>query len=69
MDGKGRALDNIFIERLWESIKYENSYLNVYANGADPFKGLAEYFGFYNNVRLHQSVNYETPGKIYNMAV
>ena len=68
MDGKGRALDNIFIERLWKSVKYENIYLNVYENGVDLFKGLTEYFEFYNNIRLHQSLGYETPSKIYNIA-
>jgi putative transposase len=68
MNGKGRALDNIFIERLWKSVKYENIYLNVYENGVDLFKGLTEYFGVYNNVRLHQSLNYKTPSKIYNIA-
>ena len=68
MDGKGRALDNIFIERLWRSVKYENIYLNVYENGVELFKGLTGYFEFYNNVRLHQSLNYETPSKIYNIA-
>jgi putative transposase len=68
MDGKGRALDNIFIERLWRSVKYENIYLNVYENGADLFKGLTRYFDFYNNVRIHQSLNYDTPGKRYHIA-
>ncbi len=68
MDGKGRALDNIFIERLWKSVKYENIYLNVYEDGVGLFKGLTEYFEFYNHVRLHQSLNYETPSKIYNIA-
>lgn len=68
MDGKGRALDNIFIERLWRSVKYENIYLNVYENGVELFKGLTGYLEFYNNVRLDQSLNYETPGKIYNIA-
>lgn len=68
MDGKGRALDNIFIERLWRSVKYENIYLNVYENGMDLFNGLSEYFEFYNNERLHQSLNYESPSKIYNIA-
>lgn len=68
MDGKGRALDNIFIERLWKSVKYENVYLNVYENGVDLYKGLAEYFRFYNYERIHQSLNYETPSKKYNFA-
>ena len=68
MDGKGRALDNIFIERLWKSVKYENVYLNVYENGVDLYKGLVEYFRFYNYERIHQSLNYETPSKKYNFA-
>jgi len=68
MDGKGRALDNIFIERLWKSVKYENIYLNVYENGVDLYKGLTKYFRFYNYERIHQSLNYETPSKKYNFA-
>jgi putative transposase len=68
MDSKGRALDNIFIERLWKSVKYENIYLNVYETGIDLYKGLTNYFKFYNNERLHQSLNYETPAKKYNIA-
>lgn len=68
MDGKGRALDNIFIERLWKSVKYENIYLNVYENGVDLYKGLTEYFKFYNYERIHQSLDYETPSKKYNFA-
>lgn len=68
MDGKGRALDNIFIERLWKSVKYENIYLNVYETGIDLYKGLSDYFQFYNNERLHQSLTYATPDKIYNYA-
>ena len=68
MDGKGRAIDNIFIERLWRSVKYENIYLNVYENGVDLYKGLEQYFEFYNHERIHQSLNYGTPGKKYYMA-
>lgn len=68
MDGKGRALDNIFIERLWRSVKYENVYLNVYENGLTLWKGLDEYFQFYNNKRLHQSLKYKTPKEIYVLA-
>lgn len=68
MDGKGRALDNIFIERLWKSVKYENVYLNVYENGVDLYKGLSQYFEFYNNERLHQSLEYETPFQRYYIA-
>jgi putative transposase len=68
MDGKGRALDNIFIERLWKSVKYENIYLNVYENGIELYTGLKKYFEFYNYERLHQSLDYETPSKTYHNA-
>jgi putative transposase len=69
MDGRGRALDNIFIERLWRSVKYENVYLNVYENGLSLFSGLKAYFNFYNNERLHQSLDYQTPQNKYILAV
>ncbi len=65
MDGKGRALDNIFIERLWKSVKYEHVYLYVYEDGLSLYKGLEKYFTFYNEQRLHQSLNYNTPNKVY----
>ena len=68
MDGKGRALDNIFIERLWRSVKYENVYLNVYDNGLSLWKGLEQYFQFYNQERLHQSLDYHTPKQKYVLA-
>jgi len=68
MDGKGRALDNIFIERLWRSVKYENVYLNAYENGLSLWKGLDQYFQFYNHERLHQSLNYHTPKQKYVLA-
>lgn len=68
MDGKGRALDNIFIERLWRSVKYENVYLNVYENGLSLWKGLEQYFKFYNHERLHQSLDYHTPNQKYVLA-
>ena len=68
MDGRGRALDNIFIERLWRSVKYENVYLNVYENGLSLFSGLKAYFDFYNNERLHQSLDYQTPQNKYIVA-
>jgi len=68
MDGKGRALDNIFIERLWRSVKYENIYLVIYENGTELYNGLNKYFKFYNNERLHQSLGYETPNMKYNHA-
>lgn len=65
MDGKGRALDNIFIERLWRSLKYEDIYLNDYATGPALFTGLTRYFSFYNQERLHQSLGYRTPAALY----
>lgn len=68
MDGKGRALDNIFIERLWRSVKYENVYLNVYENGLSLWKGMDQYFQFYNHHRLHQSLDYHTPKQKYVFA-
>ena len=66
MDSKGRALDNIFIERLWRSVKYENIYLNMYEDGLSLYKGLEEYFYFYNKKRLHQSLDYQSPEVLYN---
>lgn len=68
MDGRGRALDNIFIERLWRSVKYENIYLNVYENGLSLWEGLEKYFQFYNHQRLHQSLDYHTPKQRYVLA-
>lgn len=65
MDGRGRALDNIFVERLWRSVKHEDVYLKGYAIMSDLLVGLAEYFVFYNNERTHQSLNYSTPEKVY----
>ena len=65
MDGKGRAIDNVFIERLWRSVKYEHVYLHVYDDGNELWKGLREYFRFYNHHRLHQSLRYRTPGEVY----
>jgi putative transposase len=56
MDGKGRATDNIFIERLWRSVKYEDVYLHAYESGIDLFKGLKCYSQFYNQVRRHSSI-------------
>lgn len=65
MDGRGRALDNIFSERLWRTVKYEEVYLKDYASGSDAFDGLKAYFEFYNCVRLHQSLGYRTPESVY----
>ncbi|MFH1767017.1 MAG: IS3 family transposase [Patescibacteria group bacterium] len=65
MDGKGRALDNVFVERLWRSVKYENIYLNSYSSIPEVEDGLVAYFDFYNNRRLHQSLKYRTPVNAY----
>ena len=65
MDGKGRAIDNIFVERLWRTVKYENVYLNVYEDGLSLYKGLSVYFDFYNIERTHQSLEYQTPNEVY----
>ena len=65
MDSKGRALDNIFIERFWRSLKYEDIYLKDYRTFEELKDGLKNYFDFYNYRRLHQSLNYKTPAEIY----
>lgn len=65
MDGRGRCLDNIFVERLWRSVKQENIYLNSYQDVLETKTGLNEYFPFYNNERRHQSLNYRLPAEIY----
>ena len=65
MDGRGRALDNVFVERLWRSVKYENVYLQDYQNAPEARAGLGEYFRFYNTKRLHQSLGYRTPYEVH----
>jgi len=65
MDGKGRALDNIFVERLWRTLKYEDIYLKRYAIVPDLYAGLTNYFHFYNHERPHQSLAYRTPAAVY----
>ena len=65
MDGRGRAFDNIFIERLWRSVKYEYVYLNAPTNGHELESDLECYFDFFNNERKHQSLAYQTPAEIY----
>lgn len=65
MDGKGRALDNIFTERLWRTVKYEEVYLHDYAHPRDARQGLGRYFPFYNQERPHQALNYRTPAEVY----
>jgi len=68
MDGRGRALDNIFVERLWRSVKHEDVYLKGYATMPDLLLGLTEYFVFYNTERTHQSLGYDTPDQVYRTA-
>jgi len=65
MDGRGRALDNIFVERLWRSVKYENVYLAEYRTVMELESGLRAYFQFYNHERLHQSLDYRTPAEVH----
>jgi putative transposase len=65
MDGKGRYTDNIFIERLWRALKYEEIYLKNYENGIELYRSLKRYFDFYNHERPHQSLNYMTPSEVY----
>ena len=61
MDGKGRYIDNIFVERLWRSVKYEEVYLHAYESVSEARAGLARYFAFYNQERPHQALGYQTP--------
>jgi putative transposase len=65
MDGKGRWIDNVFIERLWRSVKYEEVYLHGYTNGTEARAGLTRYFSFYNTRRSHQALEYQTPDEVY----
>jgi putative transposase len=69
MDGRGRVFDNIFIERLWRSVKYEEVYLHDYENVPAAITGLARYFHFYNHERLHQALDYRTPAQVYRALV
>ena len=69
MDGRGRALDNIFVERLWRSVKYEEVYLKDYRSVLEASQGLRAYFEFYNGERLHQSLNYKTPAAVYRQGL
>lgn len=65
MDGRGRVFDNIFTERLWRSLKYEDIYLKDYRAVPEAEEGIAQYFTLYNQERLHQSLNYRTPAEVY----
>jgi len=67
MDGKGRCLDNVFVERLWRSVKYEEVYLHAYAYAdvAEARAGIGRYLAFYNDERAHQALGYQTPAAFY----
>jgi len=65
MDGRGRVMDNIFVERLWRTLKYEEVYLKDYETVFEAVEGINSYFKFYNEERLHQALDYETPAQIY----
>ena len=65
MDGRGRALDNVFVERLWRSVKYEDVYIKDYETVEDAVRNLKLYFDFYNCERPHQSLGYRTPEQVY----
>jgi len=69
MDGKGRCIDNVFVERLWRSLKYEDVYLNVYVAVGEARDGIGRYFTFFNDVRPHQSLGYQTPDAIYRASL
>ena len=65
MDRKGRAMDNVFTERLWRSVKYEEVYLYDYQMVQEAKQGISRYLGFYNQKRVHQSLDYRTPAEVY----
>lgn len=69
MDGKGRWVDNVFVERLWRSVKYEEVYLKAYDSVAEARESLGQYFEFYNTERRHQSLAKQTPDTVYNQHV
>ena len=66
MDGKGRCIDNVFVERLWRSLKYEEVYLNPYDSMREAGRGIGRYFEFFNDERPHQALGYQTPGRFYD---
>jgi len=68
MDGQGRVFDNIFVERLWRTVKVEQVYLRDYQTVAEARSGLGRYFAFYNHERLHQALGYRTPAEVYGVA-
>ena len=65
MDGRGRAMDNVFTERLWRSVKYEEVYINDYQTVLEVIEGISRYLGFYNQERVHQALDYRTPVEVY----
>ena len=65
MDGKGRCLDNVFVERLWRTVKHEEVYVRGYETVPELSGGLTRYFPFYNEERPHQSLDYRTPAEVY----
>jgi len=65
MDSRGRAFDNIFVERLWRAVKYEEVYLKDYSNPWEAQESLNDYFNFYNTERPHQALGYKTPCEVY----
>jgi putative transposase len=69
MDGVGRALDNVYVERLWRSLKYEDIYLRSYESIKELHQGIERYFTFYNTERLHQSLEYRTPEEMHQSFV
>lgn len=69
MDGRGRVFDNIFVERLWRSVKYEEVYLKDYQTPEEAYQGLEGYFEFYNTERLHQALGYGTPKGAYRPGI
>ena len=69
MDGRGRALDNVFIERLWRTVKYEDIYLKDYGDVDDLYHGLDRYFDFYDHERPHQALHYKTPHEVYRASL
>ena len=66
MDGRGRVYDNIFVERLWRAVKYEEVYLKSYQTVREAMHGIDRYFGFYNSERPHQALGYRTPAEVYH---
>ena len=65
MDGRGRALDNVFVERLWRTVKYEEIYLKDYGTPREAIQGLKQFFQLYNRQRPHQALGYQTPAAVY----